>query len=571
MFLRVPPGSSNSGSTSICAVMKLRPVKIIALIVLTLMVTPSFVVSGANVPMTANVREEVFLSVEAGANNASADDEALRANFEKVAEKLLEHCERLHERVNATLEKHGVDKVPGEVRERLRLGLEAMAQARSLFEAGNFDEATLVAHQAMNHFSTAFRHLEGAIPEEPEEKDIEAQTERAVGLKVAIERAYAFLDKIEVTAMNLQEEGYDVDAILAELKNARASLDQALAFLDGGDVSSAARAMAVAQGTLGRSNGALNGVTKQQKEKRAEGFLEQAQVRARNLNGTIFKLQTRFQERNAFSVRAALGATERKLERLRERIGEGDLDDVLDELEDAIEEMDDELEDLNGNNTSTTLKEMNRVEARIRVLQRTEERLRNKGEKTLEIQNRLNVSTALLAQIKLQLEAGDLEAAKALIEEADESFKGTRYEIQGSKALGMNERIREKLKDMTISEADESEEDGELIDVIRELEKKMSDLEFKVLILDEAGANASDVEAEMQRARNLLREATELAGEDPEVAEDLYDAAEEAVDEIEDLLVELLDISVGSEIGSEEKEEHERPKGDNTGANQTTG
>jgi len=553
--------------------MNLRPVKIIALFVLVLMVIPSSVVSGAKAPLTANVGEAVLLSVESGeANGTSEDDEGLRANFEKIAEKLLEHSERIRERVNSTLEKRGVDEVPGEVRESLRLGLEALVQARSLFEEGNFEEAARIAHQAMNHFSAAFRNIEETIPEEPDEEEVKAETEEVVGLKVAIERAYIFLDKIESTAMNLQEEVYNVDAVLAELDNARASLEQALALLDGGNVSAAARAMAAAQGTLGRSNGALNSVMKRQKEKRTEGFLEQARARARNLNGTILKLQTRLMERNALSVRAALGATEKKLERLRERLGEDDLDDVLDELEDAIEEMDDELEDLNGNNTSTMLKEMNRVEARIRVLQRTEERLRNKGEETPEIQSRLNVSTALLEQIRLQLEAGDLEALKELIEEAEESFKDARDEIQDSKVSGIKERMREKLKDMLeTSEEDEPEEDDELIDEIRELEKMIADLEDYMRRLAAAGANATDVEAELQRARNLLREAAELAGEDPEAAEDLIDAAEEAVDEIDDLLEELEDMSEGSETESEEEEEHEVPKGETKGANQTTG
>ncbi|MCW3992529.1 MAG: hypothetical protein NWE79_07450 [Candidatus Bathyarchaeota archaeon] len=553
--------------------MNLRPVKIIALFVLVLMVIPSSVVLGAKAPLTANVGEAVLLSVEAGeANGTSEDDEGLRANFEKIAEKLLEHSERIRERVNSTLEKRGVDEVPWEIRESLRLGLEALVQARSLFEEGNFEEAARIAHQAMNHFSAAFRNIEETIPEEPDEEEVKAETEEVVGLKVAIERAYIFLDKIESTAMNLQEEVYNVDAVLAELDNARASLEQALALLDGGNVSAAARAMAAAQGTLGRSNGALNSVMKRQKEKRTEGFLEQAQARARNLNGTIIKLQTRLMERNALSVRAALGATEKKLERLRERLGEDDLDDVLDELEDAIEEMDDELEDLNGNNTSTMLKEMNRVEARIRVLQRTEERLRNKGEETPEIQSRLNVSTALLEQIRLQLEAGDLEALKELIEEAEESFKDARDEIQDSKVSGIKERMREKLKDMLeTSEEDEPEEDDELIDEIRELEKMIADLEDYMRRLAAAGANATDVEAELQRARNLLREAAELAGEDPEAAEDLIDAAEEAVDEIDDLLEELEDMSEGSETESEEEEEHEVPKGETKGANQTTG
>ena len=553
--------------------MNLRPVKIIALFVLVLMVIPSSVVSGAKVPLTANVGEAVLLSVEAGeANGTSEDDEGLRANFEKIAEKLLEHSERIRERVNSTLEKRGVDEVPGEARESLRLGLEALVQARSLFEEGNFEEAAQIAHQAMNHFSAAFRNIEETIPEEPDEEEVKAETEEVVGLKVAMERAYAFLDKVEASATNLQDEGYGVDAILAELDNAKASLEQALTLLDGGEVSAAARAMAAAQGTLGRSNGALNSVAKRQKEKRTEGFLEQAQARARNLNGTIVKLQTRLMERNAISVRAALGATEKKLERLRERLGEDDLDDVLDELEDAIEEMDDELEDLNGNNTSTMLKEMNRVEARIRVLQRTEERLRNKGEETPEIQIRLNVSTALLEQIRLQLEAGDLEALKELIEEAEESFKDARDEIQGSKVSGIKERMREKLKDLLeTSEEDEPEEDDEFIDEIRELEKMIADLEDYMRRLAAAGANATDVEAELQRARNLLREAAELAGEDPEAAEDLIDAAEEAVNEIDDLLEELEEMSEGSETESEDEEEHEGSKGETKGANQTTG
>jgi archaellum component FlaC len=63
------------------------------------------------------------------------------------------------------------------------------------------------------------------------------------------------------------------------------------------------------------------------------------------------------------------------LQHLRGRLSEDDLEGVLDELDDAVEEVEDDLDELDGEGFSAQIKNLNKVEAKIRTLNRTAERL----------------------------------------------------------------------------------------------------------------------------------------------------------------------------------------------------
>lgn len=573
----------------------------------------------ANVTITINFGSELLFELEVTADEdgefaesvklekdaasgtytvtVSVDAETVQAEFtvlepeyeseeEELVENLISQAEELHDDVEEAFEELKDEEidVPSDAQENYDLGVAALDDAEALLEEGSLTEASEKAFEALQHFGVAFEQVQGLIPEEPpeEEKKKEDAVESVIGLEVAIERAIEYMKRLDEAADRLEEERHDVSAIKRNLREADTHLEQALAYLEAGGVSSAARGLAAARGILGRTNGLMNGTIKANKEKMAERFLQQAQARFRSINGSIYKLQSRLEEKNANMVRASLSVAERKLDRLRERFGEDELDDLLDELEDAIDEMDDELDLLNGESTSKTLKDMNRVEAQIRVLKKTEERLRRMGEENPEILEKLNASEALLDEIQLQLEAGDLEAINDLIEEVEKSFEEARDEIRESKISEIKERAHKKPEDTLGAsedddddETDEDEEDvddetEELVDEIRDLERKIVDIENKTRRLAAAGVNTSDVEALMDGVRDLLSEATKLVSEDPEAAEDLMDAVEEAVDDVDDLLEELVE-TLEAPTESGEEEEPERPKGETRGANQTTG
>ena len=92
-----------------------------------------------------------------------------------------------------------------------------------------------------------------------------------------------------------------------------------------------------ARSVLGRINGLLQSTIKAHKEKQAKQFMEQFQRRIQNMNGTITRIQDKLEGANAQNFQNTLNRTAAKLQRLRGRLSEDELEDVLDELDDAVE------------------------------------------------------------------------------------------------------------------------------------------------------------------------------------------------------------------------------------------
>ncbi|MCW3991751.1 MAG: hypothetical protein NWE79_03515, partial [Candidatus Bathyarchaeota archaeon] len=86
---------------------------------------------------------------------------------------------------------------------------------------------------------------------------------------------------------------------------------------------------------------------------------------------------------------------------------------------------------------SRYLRAMNRLEAKIRVLNATAERLASRGANASRVEEELQSARALLSGMMAQLEEGDTDAAGELLEEVEEHLKEIRRANRG-KIRSMN-------------------------------------------------------------------------------------------------------------------------------------
>ncbi|UCH58075.1 MAG: hypothetical protein JSV18_04040 [Candidatus Bathyarchaeota archaeon] len=388
---------------------------------------------------------------------ASTDGESAQATFtvldpslEELAESLIDAAEDSQENAEEAfeeLEELGID-VSSEANDNYSLGIAALAEAETLFEAEDFSGAVEKAHEAIQYFGDAFQLANELIPEEPPEESHEDDDDDdfdGESLAAAIERANVYWERLNDTVTHLEEEGFNIINIEEILDEILGHLDAASEYVQAGNHTGAVEEFRRARTVMGRVHGYLQSRMKERKEKQAEQFLEQFQRRIQNINGTLERLRERLEEGKTSQVKGALEATARKLNRIRSRLTIDDLEDLLDELEEAVEEIEEELDQLNGEGYSNQIKSMNRVEARIRVLNKTAEKLARKGWDISNVQDELNDAEGLLEDLKKELELGNLDIVGDLLEEAEECFKQVRKNLQRSKAEQNKERVIEKI------------------------------------------------------------------------------------------------------------------------------
>ena len=242
--------------------------------------------------------------------------------------------------------------------------------------------------------------------------------EEALGLNCAIERAYLFIDKIKASAGRLGDMGDQVYYIEANITEAEFHLENALTLLESLDINGSAQEHAEARGILGRTMGLLQSVTRKHTENRATEFITRVQNRIHGLDSAIANLTERVGAVKSDKARGALSAAEVKLQRIRARIAEGDVDDVVGMLNVVADDIDAGLDELNGNGTSTMLKAMNRIQARIFVLNATAKRLARKGENTSRIEAELEIAEAIMSPMMELLSESKMDEAEGLLEEA---------------------------------------------------------------------------------------------------------------------------------------------------------
>ena len=414
--------------------------RILALLLVMVILVPTVNASGAaSLAPTATVTSKVITDFNSLISNVGSN--ATVVDYEALAERLMFQLEKGRERVERAFEDRDLE-IPEAARDEYSLGVEALNETRELISSGDYQAAAQVARGALNHFGDAYRifreHIQAT--EEPEETDEPTFNETERGLKVAIERAYMYLGRLNATVVSLKGEGYDVSAVLEMLRKAWTYMVEAEAQIEEGELRNAARALATARETLGQSNGLMNSTVKAYKERRVQHFMAQVQNNIRNINGTIERLQTSLEAGRTNQVRAVLSTVEMKVQGLQERLTSGNLDVSLDELHAAVNSINEGLNELDGE-TATQIRAMNMVEAKMQVLNasavRISQRYANYSDVQGEVEALLSRTSEMFDEITDEIRAGNAEAVRDLLR------------IANSNVVEANKNVRRSIKEAT--------------------------------------------------------------------------------------------------------------------------
>jgi archaellum component FlaC len=414
--------------------------RILALLLVMVILVPTVNASGAaSLAPTATVTSKVITDFNSLISNVGSN--ATVVDYEALAERLMFQLEKGRERVERAFEDRDLE-IPEAARDEYSLGVEALNETRELISSGDYQAAAQVARGALNHFGNAYRifreHIQAT--EEPEETDEPTFNETERGLKVAIERAYMYLGRLNATVVSLEGEDYDVSAVLEMLRKAWTYMVEAEAQIEEGELRNAARALATARETLGQSNGLMNSTVKAYKERRVQQFMAQVQNNIRNINGTIERLQTSLEAGRTNQVRAVLSTVEMKVQGLQERLTSGNLDVSLDELHAAVNSINDGLNELDGE-TATQIRAMNMVEAKMQALNasaiRISQRYANYSDVQGEVDALLSRTREMFDEITDEIKAGNTEAVRDLLR------------IANSNVVEANKNVRRSIKEAT--------------------------------------------------------------------------------------------------------------------------
>ncbi len=361
-------------------------------------------------------------------------DETAEASFtvaltesRELAERLIEMANRsriLAEEAFEELEYRNLT-IPADASQSYSEGVQLLEEAQTLFNEGNYSAAIDVAFEALKRFTEALQEAHRVAPPRPVERLEEL--ERAIGLRVAIERANDTLKRIDgtLTLLSSYINMTLYSMIESRIEDAKEHLENALAKLEAGDVSGAANELASARGIIGRLTGLINSAAGRLKAMRALRLMERMEEQVRSLERGIIRLRLRLTEREAASCLEALRNVKSKLARVRELLEQGDIEGASEGLEEASEMVERGIGNLERRELNQFLREVNRLEARIRSLRSSLEALEKRGLSLSEVEERLDEAEGLLNEAMGLMEGGGeagepLKKAEGLIEEAEE-------------------------------------------------------------------------------------------------------------------------------------------------------
>ena len=265
---------------------------------------------------------------------------------------------------------------------------------------------------------------------EPAAEASASEDDGTVGLLCAIDRALRFIDKIEAAAARLEENDYAVNPeVWTRLEDNKTSLTTLKEQLeaDGIPHNEAARKLAELRGDIGRTMGLLHSTAEKVNEARALRFMEHMERRIQNMEGWIQRLGDKIEQGKAMN---ALQAASKKIEKIRTRLAEGEMEEAINDLQSMVDELDTQLSDLNGPEVTNQFKSMNRLKAQIQSLEAAAKRLSKKGVDTTQLMEQIRLAEELLNQTMTQLQQGNTEAAQELLQQAQETIQAAEQAVQ---------------------------------------------------------------------------------------------------------------------------------------------
>jgi len=250
-------------------------------------------------------------------------------------------------------------------------------------------------------------------------------------LSFAIERAEIYLERVRGMLDSYMED-YDEPSALHDklmklgeiLETAEQYLADARIALEEGDCNAAARNHAAARSLMGRVKGILNSVIKEHKVQKAKKFMEQFERRIVSTQAKVNQLSSRLGIANTESVDAKLGNVWGQIKKLQGTVNVTNVDDILQSLMNNTEQFDTGLEVLGDEEVVSVIKNMNRYEAKVKVMEKTHARLQRKSGNNEEFAAQLSETEQQLTQLRAQLGITNLEGLNEALDEVKDTLKG---------------------------------------------------------------------------------------------------------------------------------------------------
>jgi hypothetical protein len=359
-------------------------------------------------------------------------------NGQQVAtESLLRILERSRERVNASFEilvERGVN-VSDAARLSYSEGVEMVATALQLRDAGEYKQAREMALQAMEKFREAF--LEIAEEMEETETSEEKEAVRATVQTAARNRAQLYIERLNNLADRAEELGYNVTEIRETLAKAHGYITNATSLADaGGEVG---KAISTAAKTMGQ----LQPIVKANKAKQAQKFLEKAEERLTNLEGKMEKLSSQVPTQAQQALNQTMERARNRVEEARKLMQAGDIDDAIGAFREMNRNMEQGIQTFGDTkpDTAQNLAILDKLEAKIIALEDKLATLELEGFNVTQITSRLNEAKNLLTQATDNLQNQETVKASENIEQADKLIE----EVE--KFLEQQEQEMEKVRE----------------------------------------------------------------------------------------------------------------------------
>jgi len=268
---------------------------------------------------------------------------------------------------------------------------------------------------------------------------LEGVEEDCDDLSFAIERAEIYLERVRGMLASYMEEYDETSDLYEKLLELEAILDTAEEYLanarialEEGDCNAAARNHAAARNLMGRVKGILNSVIKEHKVQKAEKFIEQFERRISSTQNKVNQLSARFGTSNTESIDAKFGIAWGQVKKLQGAVNVSNVDDVLQSLMNNTEQFDADLESLGDEEAVSVIKNMNRYEAKVKVLEKTAARLQRKGGNNEEFAAQLSDTEERMAQLRAQLGEMNLDGFDEAFDEVNDALKGLKNSTKGN-------------------------------------------------------------------------------------------------------------------------------------------
>jgi hypothetical protein len=231
------------------------------------------------------------------------------------------------------------------------------------------------------------------------------------GLGDAISRARTYLGRLKDMIGALRTEYDDNDDVLGNITVIEEKVGLAEGYLYdaesavGDSHKEAVRYYAAARNLMGRIKGLLNSVCKTHKTARIEKFSAEVEKRIGGLESKINQLNDRLA--HSQEVLSAMNSTKLKLNHVMKSLKAGNISTAMGYLNAIVDEIDGNIDNLNGTETAAQFKNMYKLEAKIRVLEKQALKMQRKGLNATEVLEDISLAQSQLGQVTSNVERGN--------------------------------------------------------------------------------------------------------------------------------------------------------------------